>query len=282
MAAPGRAQANGRHADMKIRTTTRTGGQYRYHYHVLPDSAQDAVNGCDGGLTFGEHWRNQFHNEVQALLALKDTGLAPRIVDYDPGALSLTVDDVGEPQRELTRGDIGPCLERFASMHRHMNERPASFKDVWHSLVREDYCFSARAGFLADALPGLIALSRTFPRRFAKADSGRENILPAADRLVVMDFQTAHVGYQNVDVVELLWSFDPLGEDMTCDDWLAYWRGYASRVAGKESPEELCEFLYLIIRKTLWSLRKPELQPGEHIKTRALRAHEELRSMGAL
>jgi len=80
------------------RITERVDGGYRHRYDLgrIAPRMRDQRFFPHSSLTTEQHFRNQFHNELHALEALRDCDCAPAVVDADASSLTMTVEDVGD------------------------------------------------------------------------------------------------------------------------------------------------------------------------------------------
>ncbi|MFC1525585.1 hypothetical protein ACFL6X_02115 [Candidatus Latescibacterota bacterium] len=276
------------------RVTELLNGVYRYRYDLLRISPhlRDQRPFAHSPLTIEQHFRNQYHNEVQSLQTLQGCDYAPTLLDEDPEHLTLTVEDVGDVKSpQDAEESLATSVRRLAELHGIVDGLELSLRPCWHTEVSEAWYFCwprrkreqlADTDFRevieqADSLP---TLAEGFPQRFGHGEPGGNTAWRGGEARF-FGFDNARIRQQMVDVEDLLAVHSGRGERPHFADWIGWWGVYAAHRAGC-TDLDFREFLYLSLRRSSRRLAKPGAISSDWRQWQIERAIGCLRELGRL
>jgi thiamine kinase-like enzyme len=216
-------------------------------------------------LTEGEKCRNQFHNELRLMKYFSDQDLAPKIksvikeqlsYDYEFQHTVHTKQNVHEEHYEA-------LIDTIVKFHNLCNKIPFKLRDIDHSLYPEEKFFdsaqhnggpSKRVKFIFEEKSQILSIASRLGKRIIHGDLNSKNILYTKSGIIIIDFELAHYGFRATELVLFAIDLKPISEPgLTFEGHLELLDRYNRKADSKIST---LEFLYAIIRKHLWALRK--------------------------
>ena len=202
---------------VKARVAQKLSGRYEYRYDI--DSTRQHFD-IDTPilnyhyLTGRQQYQNQFHNELQVMVALEEVDNVPKVLDFDLERLALAVEDVGTPLRSVDRLDLDEMIDTFANIHDTLNRATPKLRDVFTTVVDQMFYFTSARGWkehdegafgdILHDIPQIVDRSERYNRRIAHGDANISNVLVTPEAVSVVDFEETCARFQMNDLVGVL------------------------------------------------------------------------------